>query len=107
MNGWQIFVEITGRPPVELRPGESIVGRSRTCQIHIPETTVSRQHARLTSSSLGEVTVEDLGSSNGTFVNGEKIEGRRRLVDGDQVLVGDAELRMRIVAFGVVRPGWL
>lgn len=98
MNGWQIFVELTGRPPVEIRPGESLVGRSRTCQVHIPETTVSRQHARILSSALGEVTVEDLGSSNGTFVNGAKIEGRRKLADGDKILVGDAEMRIRIVA---------
>lgn len=98
MNGWQIFVEVAGRPPFEVRPGESIVGRSRLAQVYIPESTVSRQHARILASPLGEVTVEDLGSANGTFVNNEKVEGRRRLADGDRIHVGDAELRVRIVA---------
>jgi len=98
MNGWQVFVEVAGRPPFEIRPGESIVGRSRLAQVHIPESTVSRQHARILLSPIGEVTVEDLGSSNGTYVNNEKIEGRRRLSDGDRIHVGDAELRVRIVA---------
>jgi hypothetical protein len=98
MNGWQIFVEVAGRPPYEVRPGESIVGRSRMAQVHINESTVSRQHARILTSPLGEVTIEDLGSSNGTYVNNEKIEGRRKLADGDRVHVGDAELRLRIVA---------
>lgn len=98
MSGWQVFVEVAGRPPFEVRPGESIIGRSRLAQVHIPESTVSRQHARLLSSPLGEITVEDLGSSNGTYVNDEKVEGRRRLADGDRIHVGDAELRVRIVA---------
>ena len=98
MSGWQVFVEVAGRPPFEVRPGESIIGRSRLAQVHIPESTVSRQHARLLTSPLGEVTVEDLGSSNGTYVNNDKVEGRRRLADGDRIHVGDAELRVRIVA---------
>jgi uncharacterized RDD family membrane protein YckC len=98
MSGWQIFVEVPGRPPVEVRTGESIVGRSRTAQVHVPDSTVSRQHARLITGGLGDVQVEDLGSSNGTYVNGERIEGRRRLADGDRILIGDAELRVRIVA---------
>jgi uncharacterized RDD family membrane protein YckC len=97
MSGWQIFVEVPGKPPAELRPGESIVGRSRTAQVCIPESTVSRQHARLIVGGLGEVSLEDLGSSNGTFVNGERIQGRLKVSDGDRILVGDAELRLRIV----------
>jgi len=98
MNGWQVFVEVPGHPPVEVKPGESIIGRSRTAQVHIPESTVSRQHARLVAGALGEVTVEDLGSANGTYVNGRKTEGRQKLADGDRVMVGDAEVRVRIVA---------
>jgi len=98
MNGWQVFVDVPRHPPVELKTGESIVGRSRSAQVHIPDSTVSRQHARILVGALGEVNVEDLGSSNGTYVNGEKVEGRRRLADGDRILVGDAELRVRIVA---------
>jgi uncharacterized RDD family membrane protein YckC len=64
----------------------------------VPDSTVSRQHARLLFGALGEVTVEDLGSSNGTLVNGNRVEGRQKVVDGDRILIGDAELRLRIVA---------
>jgi predicted component of type VI protein secretion system len=98
MQGWQVFFEIPGKPPVELRDGESIIGRSRTSAVHIPETTVSRQHAKVAVVGGGDVRVSDLGSSNGTFVNGEKVEGERRLADGDRVLIGDAELIIRILA---------
>ncbi len=97
MEGWQVFFEIPGKPPVELREGESIIGRSRTSAVHIPETTVSRQHAKVTVAG-GAVTLTDLGSANGTLVNDEKVEGTRPLADGDRLLVGDAELVIRILA---------
>lgn len=99
MEGWQVFFEIPGKPPVELREGESIIGRSRASTVHIPETTVSRQHAKVIVGD-GMVRVADLGSSNGTFVNGDKIEGEKKLTDGDRLLIGDAELTIRIL-----RPG--
>jgi uncharacterized RDD family membrane protein YckC len=98
MEGWQVFFEIPGKPPVELPDGESIIGRSRTSAVHIPETTVSRQHARVVVAAAGEVVLHDLGSSNGTYVNGEKVEQQRRLADGDRVMVGDAELTLRVLA---------
>ena len=66
MEGWQVFFEIPGKPPVELGDGDSIIGRSRSSAVHIPETTVSRQHARVRVTGPGRVDVEDLGSANGT-----------------------------------------
>lgn len=101
MEGWQVFFEIPGKPPVELREGESIIGRSRASTVHIPETTVSRQHAKVVVGD-GTVRVVDLGSSNGTFVNGDKIEGEKQLADGDRLLIGDAELTIRILKPGDV-----
>ncbi len=98
MEGWQVFFEIPGKPPVELREGESIIGRSRNSTVHIPETTVSRQHASIQVSGQGQVVLSDLGSSNGTFVNGEKVDLQRELADGDRVMVGDAEMVIRILA---------
>ena len=97
MEGWQVFFEIPGKPPVELPDGDSIIGRSRSSVVHIPETTVSRQHARVAVAGGGQVVLHDLGSSNGTYVNGDKVEGERRLADGDRVLVGDAEKAPREV----------
>jgi uncharacterized RDD family membrane protein YckC len=97
MQGWQVFVELPGKPPLELAPGESVIGRSRTCAVHIPESTVSRQHAKLVVADEGKVSVHDLGSSNGTFVNGDKVDGTRDLTNGDRVLVGEAEVIVRIL----------
>jgi pSer/pThr/pTyr-binding forkhead associated (FHA) protein len=52
----------------------------------------SGRHARV-ESGLDGTWVVDLGSTNGTYVNGERLEGRRRLHEGDLVQVGDTELR--------------
>jgi len=52
----------------------------------------SGQHARV-ESGLDGTWVIDLGSTNGTYVNGERIDGRRRLHEGDLLQVGDTELR--------------
>ncbi len=97
MQAWQVFVEVPGKPPVELPEGESVVGRSRTCAVHIPESTVSRQHAKLLVGAAGKVIVRDLGSSNGTFVNGEKVDGERAIANGDRVTVGEADVVVRIL----------
>ena len=56
------------------------------------DAEISRRHARLFRSSRGELMIEDLGSSNGTFVNGERIEAPRVLELGDVVRVGTTEM---------------
>ena len=53
---------------------------------------LSRRHARISTDDEGVLTVEDIGSTNGTFVNGERIMGRRRLQPGDQIKVGATTL---------------
>jgi hypothetical protein len=77
----------------EAGPVPTTIGRA-------PENTVvldgdeyaSGQHARV-ESGLDGTWVVDLGSTNGTYVNGERVEGRRRLHEGDLLQVGDTELR--------------
>jgi pSer/pThr/pTyr-binding forkhead associated (FHA) protein/uncharacterized RDD family membrane protein YckC len=96
-TGWQIFVEVPGKAPVELPAGESVIGRSRACAVQIAETTVSRQHA-IFIVEPGKVRLRDLGSSNGTFVNGQRVDGEMPLADGDRVVVGEAELVLRMLA---------
>ena len=56
---------------------------------------VSRVHCRLTASHAGELEVEDLKSTNGTFVNGERVE-RSALKAGDRVRIGRVELTVRV-----------
>ncbi len=71
---------------------EIVVGRASDVAIVLVEEMVSRRHARFVISD-SEVAVEDLGSTNGTFVNGEKIQ-RSTLKEGDRVLIGTSILKV-------------
>jgi two-component system, cell cycle response regulator len=66
-----------------------VVGRETKADLVIPRDSVSRQHAQLVCDSGGNWWVQDLGSTNGTFINEEAVE-RRVLADGDQLRFGDA-----------------
>lgn len=66
------------------------IGRDPACDIAIFDRQVSRHHARLTPGAVG-VTLEDLGSKNGTHVNGERIEQPVTLQDGDVILIALAQ----------------
>lgn len=69
-----------------------IIGRSSELDIVLVEDMVSRKHAKITLSA-GKITIEDLGSTNGTFVNGEKVKSSR-LKEGDRILVGTSILKL-------------
>ncbi len=71
-----------------LRGETTTIGRAVECDIVITSKRVSREHARLTRAGR-RVTLEDLGSTNGTFLNDERLMGAMELRDGDTVLVGD------------------
>jgi pSer/pThr/pTyr-binding forkhead associated (FHA) protein len=68
------------------------IGRDGTCQIRLPDATVSRRHAQIVRQSDGYYA-SDLESNNGTLVNDEEITTPRRLRDGDLVQVGTVALR--------------
>jgi FHA domain len=55
---------------------------------------ISRQHGRFRLLDTGEIVVEDLGSTNGTFVNGERIDGARVLAPGDRIKMGQTTLEL-------------
>jgi pSer/pThr/pTyr-binding forkhead associated (FHA) protein len=68
--------------------GELTIGRAAGCHISLPDDTfVSNVHARVYERD-GDVFVEDLGSTNGTLVNGERLEGTRQLRKGDRISTG-------------------
>jgi pSer/pThr/pTyr-binding forkhead associated (FHA) protein len=69
-----------------------IVGRSSDLDMVLVEDMVSRKHARI-NMQQDQIWIEDLGSTNGTFVNGEKIK-RARLKEGDRVLIGTSILKV-------------
>ena len=71
---------------------EIVIGRGGELDIVLVEDMVSRKHAKLTTQQ-GKIVIQDLGSTNGTFVNGEKIK-RARLKEGDRVLIGTSILKL-------------
>lgn len=71
---------------------EIIIGRSSDLDMVLVEDMVSRRHAKITSTA-SDVYIQDLGSTNGTFVNGEKIS-RSRLSEGDRILVGTSIIKL-------------
>jgi pSer/pThr/pTyr-binding forkhead associated (FHA) protein len=84
-----------------LRPGENVVGRE--ADVQIADAKVSRRHASVANNS-GELTVEDLGSTNGTEVNGDKLAAgeKRRIVAGDKISFGGIEMQ---VSMPGAKPG--
>lgn len=84
----------TGEQSVDLNDGQSVlVGRAVTSDLPVYDSTVSRRHAEVTHTPHG-LTVKDLGSSNGTFVNGSRI-AEATVSDGDIVTFGK-------VAFNII-----
>ena len=71
---------------------EIIVGRSSELDMVLVEDMVSRKHAKLTTTG-DQIVIQDLGSTNGTFVNGEKIK-KVRLKEGDRILIGTSIIKL-------------
>jgi hypothetical protein len=83
------------REPVRLDEGTFYrIGRDRTNEIALPSSHVSRLHADIVPEN-GAWVIEDLGSTNGTFVNGERVATRRTLRDGDRISVWRFEMIYR------------
>jgi pSer/pThr/pTyr-binding forkhead associated (FHA) protein len=79
-----------------LRPNrEIIIGRSSDLDMVLVEDMVSRKHAKITTDDQ-VVTIQDLGSTNGTFVNGEKVR-KADLKDGDRILIGTSIIKIVFV----------
>lgn len=68
------------------------IGRSEECSIVVNDVKVSRVHAQLVQDDEGKVSVVDLGSTNGTWVNNNRIFGEMRLNPNDQIRIGDTLL---------------
>jgi len=85
------------RRAVPVAGTELTVGRAADCGLLLAGRDVSRHHARFQRSN-GSVFVEDLGSANGTRVNGERLQGRRRIRPGDLVQIGGFDLAVDGVA---------
>ena len=79
---------------LELRNGAVVVGRSSSCHVVLDDGLVSRRHAQFVVSAKTAV-IEDFGSVNGVYVNGERISGQRALRDGDRVQIGKQDFVLK------------
>jgi hypothetical protein len=77
---------------IALKEGKNLIGRLADCAVVLSDGNTSRHHAQIHRAGSGFV-ITDLGSTNGTFVNGEKLIGDVRLADGDIVTLGSVNLR--------------
>jgi diguanylate cyclase (GGDEF)-like protein len=71
----------------DLRKDGTVVGRSSKADIQIDQESISRNHAKLSGKGR-QLTIEDLGSTNGTYVNDEQIAGQYQLRNGDLIKIG-------------------
>src|SRR5881628_1674635 len=77
----------------KLGEGEYVIGRRSDCQIFVPDMRVSRQHARRWQD--GEAwTLEDLGSNNGTYINGVRLQSATQLRHDDEIMIANNKIRV-------------
>ncbi len=106
MTTVQLLV-VQGRPAgkrFHFPNGAYYVGRGAECQIRPDSEWVSRQHCLLRVADEGAF-LRDLGSRNGTLINGELVQGERRLADGDRIQVGPLAFEVRLDAPETAREG--
>jgi hypothetical protein len=80
-----------------------VLGRDETCDMVVPLRQISRQHMRFRRVDVDRYVVEDLDSKNGTWVNGNRVEGSASLSDGDEIHV-TPKLKLRFLGAGVTAP---
>jgi DNA-binding winged helix-turn-helix (wHTH) protein len=93
------FKIVSAEGEVLLSEGETLIGREPDAAVSIDSSKVSRHHARILIDGV-TATLEDLGSKNGTFLNGERIEAHADLSDGDEIRIGRHIARYRFVVMG-------
>ena len=88
------FAATVGRELFPLHEGENIIGRDPAAAVFIDSPDISRRHARIVVHENG-VTVEDLGSKNGTYVNSDRLTTPRALTPGDAIVIGRIRITVR------------
>ena len=90
------WLVMPGGERVPVTHWENVIGRSKSCDVSIALSTVSRNHAVLTRYDDGSWTITDIGSKDGTYVNGEKVN-ICALQDGDVISVGGVKLKLKVI----------
>jgi pSer/pThr/pTyr-binding forkhead associated (FHA) protein len=88
---------------LKLADGVTSLGRHDDCIVRIKSSQVSRRHCEIHDVD-GKLMVRDLGSSNGTFVNGKRVLGQQNLKVGDELTVGSVTLRVATLGQPVAAP---
>jgi predicted component of type VI protein secretion system len=99
MNDKPIIIAREGQLTGErwtIESDEFLIGRGSDCHIVLPERQVSRHHAKILSES-GKYILHDLGSKNGTHMNGNRVRGSIPLRDGDEIQIA---LRVKLLFIG-------
>jgi len=92
------FLLVRDDQELELAPGENVLGRDRLVSSRIDDSAISRRHARISVAGK-KASIEDLGSKNGTYVNGKRVENKPvRLSDGDEIQLGSVFLTLRALS---------
>ena len=81
---------------------EMTLGRDEVCDIVVPERQISRQHLRLYKDE-DRFYLEDLESKNGTWINGQRLQGDHEIFDGDEIHIALA-IRLRFIGSGATAP---
>jgi pSer/pThr/pTyr-binding forkhead associated (FHA) protein len=95
MAGW--ILQSTDETPIILRLAQGTIktiGRTARADFIVDAALISRLHCRLTADKSDQLVVEDLGSTNGTLVNGQRVD-RQVLRVGDRLTVGRVEFQVR------------
>ena len=89
---------------IAIKRNKLLIGRAEECDIRPLSEEVSRRHCAVIVGPA-DVWAQDLGSRNGTFVNGQRIEAKTKLADGDMIRVGSLELKVSCTAPPVKKEG--
>ena len=93
LSCWVVSKERT----FQLTEGDNVIGRDPRCRVWLDSTGVSRRHARLRlDAANGRLALEDLGSTNGTFLGRARVQGQTPLNDGDQIRIGPVHLTVHL-----------
>jgi len=88
-----VHAEDGGKPRAMYLATNTVIGRGAECELRLDDTFVSQEHARIFARN-GSWYVEDLGSTNGTFVNEQRLAAPAMLTSGDRIRVGTTVLEL-------------
>jgi adenylate cyclase len=88
----------------ELRVGTTTIGRGHESDLRIADRSLSRRHASVDVDAAGNATLRDIGSKNGTFIDGRRLDGPQPLINGQEFCCGDVVFGFATAGFSVAAP---